>query len=390
MGIIRNFIKGTDHALFWLCVFVSAFGVLLVYSATLSKTDSGQLFSRDVIVMAAAVVLGLLLCLVISWFDYEAILRFWFIIAGVSILLMLLLFVFGTGPSERSDVRTWLPLRLGSFSLFFQPSELLKFAFIITFSLHLDYVGSDINRPLNLLLLGVHAAIPTLLVVVTGDLGSAIVFVMIFGAMMFIANVKLRYFILAGAAALAAVPLVWVKVFNDIQRDRFLALIYPDNYPDIIYQQKQGRIAMGTGGLFGSGLFEGLHVQNGLVPEAKNDMILAVAGEELGFIGCMALMLMFLFIILRIVRTARYCVDVPGKMLCCGVAAMIASQLIVNVGMCLMLLPVIGITLPFVSAGGSSNLCVYLAMGLVFSVYRHNIERTPVDFRIISVIKSEV
>ncbi len=385
MGLIKNFIKGTDHALFWLCVFISAFGVLLVHSATLSKLEDGQLLSRDTIVMSIAVVLGLLICLVISWFDYEAILRLWPFIAGVSVLLMGLLFVFGTGPSERSDVHTWLPLRLGSFSFFFQPSELLKVAFIITFSIHLDYVGSDIEKVRNLLLLAVHGALPTLLVIVTGDMGSAMVFMMIFVIMLFVAEVKLRWFALAGIAVISAAPLIWVKVFNDIQRDRFLALFYPDNYPDIIYQQKQGRIAMGTGGLFGSGLFKGANVQSGLVPEAKNDMILSVAGEELGFIGCVALLLTFLFIILRIINAAKYSVDTPGRMLCCGVAAMIGAQVVVNVGMCLMMLPVIGITLPFVSAGGSSNLCVYIAMGLVFSVYRYNRERTPVDFRIISV-----
>ena len=121
------------------------------------------------------------------------------------------------------------------------------------------------------------------------------------------------------------------------------------------------------------------------MPEAENDMILSVFGEELGFIGCMAVMLLFLLLVFRVIKVAQMANDNPGKTICIGVAAMIASQVIVNVGMCLMLLPCIGITLPFMSAGGSSNLCIYIAMGVVFSVYRFNKDHKPVDFRMINV-----
>ncbi|HBL40275.1 MAG TPA: hypothetical protein DDY98_01365, partial [Ruminococcaceae bacterium] len=324
---------------------------------------------------------GVLVCLAISVIDYEVILKLWPFIGGISVLLMLLLFKFGTGPSGRSDVKTWLDLGV----LYFQPSELLKAAFIVTFSVHLELVGSDINNLVNILLLCVHGAVPTLLVVLTGDMGSALVFLMIFTVMMFLAGVKLRYFAVALGTVIAAAPIVWIKVFNNIQRERFLALLYPESYEDIIYQQARGKTAIGTGQFFGKGLFKGSLTQSGYVPEAKNDMILSVVGEELGFVGCLALMILFVLLILRIVKVARLTPDNPGKYLCYGVAAMIASQVIVNVGMVLMYLPVIGITLPFMSAGGSANLCIYIAMGLVFSVYRINKDRAPVDFRIINV-----
>ena len=385
LNSIKNFLKETDIYLAFLCLLASVAGIVAVHSATKFGLEEGENIARDTIVMIAAVTLGFIICMVISAIDYEVILKLWPVVAGVSVLLMLALFIWGTGPTERSDVITWLPFRIGSFSIYFQPSELLKIAFIITFSVHLELVSDGLDKIVNILLLCAHGAFPTLLVVITGDMGSALVFLMIFAVMMFMAGIKLRYFAIALLTVIAAFPLVWVKVFNDIQRDRFLALIYPDSYSDIIYQQLQGKNAIGTGGFSGQGLFNGPYTQNGVVPEAENDMILSVFGEELGFIGCLGVMVLFLLMVLRVIKTAQSANDNPGKTMCIGVAAMIASQVIVNVGMCLMLLPCIGITLPFMSAGGSSNLCIYIAMGVVFSVYRFNCNRTPIDFRMINV-----
>ena len=380
-----KFLRETDLYLLALCVAASVAGIIAVFSATRFSLETGEAISRDAIVMIAAVVLGIIICLVISAIDYEVILKLWPVVAGVSVLLMLSLFIWGTGPTERSDVITWLPFRIGSFSIYFQPSELLKIAFIITFAVHIELASDRLDKILNILFLCAHGAAATLLVVITGDMGSALVFLMIFAVMMFMAGIKLRYFAIAILTVVAAFPLVWVKVFNDIQRDRILALIYPESYSDIIYQQLQGKNAIGSGQFTGAGLFKGPYTQNGVVPEAENDMILSVFGEELGFIGCMFVMVLFLLMVFRVIKVAQMANDNPGKMMCIGVAAMIASQVIVNVGMCLMLLPCIGITLPFMSAGGSSNLCIYIAMGVVFSVYRVNADRTPVDFRMINV-----
>ena len=385
MRNLGKFLRETDLYLLAMCVAASVAGIIAVFSATRFSLEAGEVISRDAIVMIAAVVLGLIICLVISAIDYEVILKLWPVVAGVSVLLMLSLFIWGTGPTERSDVITWLPFRIGSFSIYFQPSELLKIAFIITFAVHIELASDRLDKILNILFLCAHGAAATLLVVITGDMGSALVFLMIFAVMMFMAGIKLRFFAIAILTVVAAFPLVWVKVFNDIQRDRILALIYPESYSDIIYQQLQGKNAIGSGQFTGAGLFKGPYTQNGVVPEAENDMILSVFGEELGFIGCMFVMLLFLLMVFRVIKVAQMANDNPGKMMCIGVAAMIASQVIVNVGMCLMLLPCIGITLPFMSAGGSSNLCIYISMGVVFSVYRVNADRTPVDFRMINV-----
>ncbi len=377
-GELRDAFFETDLLTFAVCLLTSAFGVLMVFSATLVDVPEGGHISRDALVMAIAVGAGVIIALAISFIDYEIVLKLWFVIAGACVLLMLALFKWGVGPEGRSDVKTWLDFG----GVFFQPSELLKLGFIITFTIHLELVRDDVSSIKNVLLLCLHAVVPMGLVALTGDLGSALVFAFIFVFMMFLAGVKLRYFLIGGAVVLAAVPIVWIKVFSSIQRDRFLALIYPDRYPDIIYQQLQGKRALGSGQLLGSGLFKGPFTQNGVVPESENDMVLSVVGEELGFVGCIALMLALAFIVYRIVKVGMKSNDYPGKLLCMGIAVMIGSQIAVNVGMCLMLLPCIGITLPFMSAGGSSNLCIYIGMGLVFSVYRFNKERAPTNFRV--------
>ncbi|MPN11582.1 putative FtsW-like protein [bioreactor metagenome] len=223
------------------------------------------------------------------------------------------------------------------------------------------------------------------LVVVTGDIGSALVFIMIFIGMMFVANVKLRYFAIGLLGILAMIPVVWSKVFSEIQKERFLALIYPEAYKDVIYQQDQCIKAIGSGQFLGKGLFNGSYTQAGIVPESRNDMILSVVGEELGFIGCVGLIILFTLIILKVLRNAKHTRDNPAMLVCYGIAFMIASQIIINIGMCLKLLPVIGITLPFMSAGGSSTLSIYIAVGLLMSVYRYNIEVEPVNFRLSNI-----
>ena len=374
---IKSFIKETDKILLFLCILISALGTILVSSAT---STGDALFSRDAKVMMLAVIAGIVIALIISVIDYNFILKLWPIVAGVCLLFMLLLFIpgVGVGPPERPDVKTWI--KLGSSGLFFQPSELVKIGFIITFTVHIDYVRDNLDSIKNVLLLCVHGAIPTLIVLVSGDMGSALIFIMIFIVMLFAAGLPFKYFGIGTLLVAAAVPVAWKFVLTSIQKDRILAIINPEEYPDIIYQQQQGLNAIINGGIFGKGLFKGVY--SNIVPEIENDMIFSLIGEELGLVGCILTLLLFIAIVVKIIRIGRKSNDNTVFLLCVGVASMIASQVIVNIGMCLQLLPVIGITLPFLSAGGSSNLCIYLSVGLILSLYRHTQERAIVNFRL--------
>ena len=370
--IIKNFIKETDKILLLLCITASAFGCVSVLSATLWTVGDGEKFSRDFIVMCGACIAGIVIAIIISLIDYEFIMKMAPFRGLFCIGIMLLLFAVGVGPIERPDAKTWL--KIGS--IFFQPSELVKIGFIITFGVHLEKLKGNINHPLSILQLGVHALVPILLVMKSGDMGSALVFIIITVAMLFVAGLHWGYFLSGGLLVVAALPLAWVFVLDNIQKERFLALAYPELYPDIIYQQERGMAAIGGGGITGQGLFNGSLTQTpDAIPEAENDMIFTVIGEELGLVGTVLALLLLTFIVIRIIRTGRHDNIGNTKVMCYGVAAMIAGQVIINVGMCLMLLPVIGITLPFFSAGGSSNLCIYFSIGLILSFYRYNQQR---------------
>ncbi len=360
--------RETDKLFLLLCLCLSVFGVLMVASATHRTVEEGRLLSRDAIVMIGALVLGLAIALVISFVDYDLIFKLWPLIALGSIFLMLLLFTpLGVAPDARSDARSWLKI---TGSLYLQPSEILKIAFIITFSYHLSRIRNDLSGLLNVLLLCVHAAIPIGLVVITGDMGSALIFAMMFLGMLFISGVHWMYFPAGLLAVGAAAPIVWYKVFDDIQRNRILALFHPDDFPTEMYQQRQALSAMRNGGFFGTGYLKGEFTQSGSIPVSENDMIFSVVGEEFGFLGAFLLLALFVLLAIRIVRIGKRSGNYAACMLCYGVMFMVMSQVIVNVGMCTSLLPVIGITLPFISAGGSSVICLYMAIGLVLSVHR--------------------
>ena len=376
---LKTVIKETDLLLLFLCIAASFYGVVMVYSATRADIPEGGVISRDARTMILAVALGVVFSVFVSFFDYNFITKMFPFIGAVCIVLMLALFVWGKGPAERPDAKTWLSL--GSSGLYFQPSELLKIGFIITFGMHLELVRDKIKELLHVILLCVHAAVPIGLVALTGDMGSALIFILIFLVMMFCAGVQLRYFAIGAAMAAAAAPAVWYFIFDATQKNRILALIYPDRYEDIMYQQNQGIKAITSGGFTGQGLFNGALTQvKNAIPEAENDMIFTCIGEELGLLGCAAALLLLLGIIVRVMYIGHRSRYGATKLMCYGYAAMLAAQTIVNIGMCLELLPVIGITLPFFSAGGSSNLCVYIGIGLIMSIYRFDKEKQAVNF----------
>ncbi|NLN81217.1 MAG: FtsW/RodA/SpoVE family cell cycle protein [Clostridiales bacterium] len=356
-NVISSYIHNSDWLLIVSCVAATMYGLALVYSVI--YTSGAGL--RDFIIQLSAFVIGLLAALAISKIDYDIICRLWPVFSGISLLLVLLTFT--PLGLKVADDQAWLSIPvIGTF----QPAELLKITFIISFATHLSRVQDRINELRQVLLLCLHGAIPVLLVFKQGDDGTALVFVFIFISMLFIAGLRPIYFIVGMTLISAAVPIVWQRLDSDKQK-RFLSLIFVDKYvSDIGWQQNNALIATGSGKLWGVGYLEGgdlpLYARN-------NDFIFTVAGEEFGFIGSLALLavlILVLFALFKEVMTAR---DLQGKLLCGGIMAMIGFQSIINLGMNLRLLPVIGITLPFFSKGGSSLATLYLGIGVALSVY---------------------
>ena len=379
LNTLKTVYRETDKILLLLCVAASALGVLIVSSATMFEAEQGSWLSRDGLTMLLGVLLGLTAAIIISFIDYNLIFKLVPLIAGVCLLLMLATLAVGVGPPARPDAKTWLVL--GSTGLYFQPSELLKIGFIITFGMHIELVQDRLSQFKHIVFLCLHAIVPIGLVIVSGDMGSALVFMIIFVVMMFFAGVGLRYFLIGIAGVCALLPFAWKYVLDDIQRNRVLGLLYPELYEDIMYQQEVGMAAIRNGGLLGQGLFNGEYTQEGIVPESKNDMVFSAFAEELGFVGGFVALALLVAIAAKLVYNGRKSRNNAASLMCYGMSAMIAGQMIINIGMCLMLLPVIGITLPFYSAGGSSNLCLYIGIGLMLSIYRFDKEQEITNFR---------
>ena len=361
-----TFLKGTDFVTLLSALIASAYGLSLVYSATHSSLKDGKIISSDVRSMIVSVLLGVIIAIIVSNIDYEIISKLWPIIAAGCAALMVYTFFFGVAPSARQDAKSWIDLKI----FYFQPSELLKVGFIISFSYHLDLVRDKINKIKTIIPLVIHGAVPIGLVMMTGDAGSALIFLVMFIGMLFFARVNIGYFVAGICAIIVGFTVAWkVGIINGIQRQRIVALFYPNDFADVMYQQTNGKIALGSGGLLGQGYLKGSMTQSGAVPENQNDMILSVAGEELGFIGALFVVLILGFLVLRVLKTAMSARDNVGYLMCSGISVMLFAQMLVNIGMELSLLPCIGITLPLFSAGGSSSLCIYLALGIALSVY---------------------
>ena len=364
---IWGLIKGTDFLTMFTALAASIYGLTLVYSASYSSLSDGKVISSDVRSMLVSVIGGFIISVILSNIDYDVISKFWPIVAAGCVGLMIFTFFFGVAPPSRPDSKCWIDLKI----FYFQPSELMKVGFIISFSYHLDLVRDKINKIKTIIPLVIHGAIPVGLVILTGDAGSALIFLIMFIGMLFFARVNIGYFVAGFCAIFVGFAVAWkTGIINGIQRQRIVALFYPEQYADAMYQQTNGKIAIGSGGLFGQGFLQGNMTQSGAVPVNESDMVLTVAGEEFGFVGAVGALLILFFLVLRVMKIGIKARDNVGYLMCCGIAVMLFAQILVNVGMELSLLPCIGITLPLFSAGGSSSLCIYLALGIEYSVYR--------------------
>ncbi len=362
---IKNFFTKTDKLLWILTIAAVSYSILLINSMQRAG-DYNYLHSQLI-----AVVVGYILAVTISVIDYENIVKTWWLFAIFGVFLLTIVLFIGINVSGTDDT-AWISLP-GGFT--FQPSEIVKIIFIITFTKHLHALNEyeKMHTLFGVLSLIPHIAVPVLLVHMQGDDGTALVFVFMFIFMIFTAGLQLRYFMIMLLLLCAGIPLIWNYVLNDEHKNRFMAIFDIDGNALTNYgwQQYQGKVSIASGGMNGYGLNNGPRVATAIVPEQENDFIFTVAGEELGFVGCMLLLIILLLIIIKILINSTIARDEIGKYICVGVFSMIASQSIINIGMVLSLMPVIGITLPFFSSGGSSILSVLISIGLVQSVYTH-------------------
>ena len=344
---ISKYYKRLDKGLLIAVTVCALIGVIMLYS--MYKVGIGDIEKRTYIIQLISTGLGIAVCFIIASIDYHHLVKLWFLYAPASIALVLLTFT-GLGLQRAgADDRAWL--NLGFTTL--QPSEFLKLAFILTFSFHLYKDEENINHPLHLLLLIIHGAIPIGLV------------------MLFSAGLSIKYIIAAIVITPSAIYLIWNYGLQSLHKNRILVLIHPGTDPmGLEYQQNLGLAALGSGKLFGKGLF-GNKDDYVIVPEMHNDFIFSYIGQVFGFVGAIAVILILAYICIKILNNSRNTMDKLGKLICLGTFAMIFTHCFMNIGMVLKVMPVIGIPLPFFSAGGTALLSMYIAIGLVLSCYAH-------------------
>ena len=361
--------KEFDKPLLILSICLALFGIAVIYSAT-RTTGSNS----NVIMQSASLALGVAAMIVVGFFDYEQfknIIKYIYLFAVV--ILIAVLFI---GAKGDWGARSWI--RVGALGL--QPSELAKICFIITFSFHLSKVDDQINRPLILFGLLLHIAVLAGLIMLEPDLGSVLVFAFIFICLLFAAGISWKY--IAGVFALSVISLPFIYQFglSEYQQKRIQVFINPDLDPLYRgYNVIQSKIAVGSGGLWGKGFLHGTQNQLGYLPAKSTDFIFSVVSEEFGFIGAALVVAVLFVIIWRCFRVARKADNTFGKYICTAVGAMFLFHTFENVGMCMGLMPVTGIPLPFISYGGSSLVANFLAVGLVLSVNYHNKQRSVFD-----------
>ncbi len=358
-------VSAFDKLLAFLALSMAIYGVVIITSAVNYMDGTSY-----IVIQCAALLLGTLGMLLASFFDYERLMRrfaiplFLFTVAILAVTLII-----GTGEgSNKSWIRfSFLPIGI-------QPSEFAKIFFICTYSYHLSRVKETLNKPLSVLGLCLHFGIVTGCVLLQGDLGSALVFVFIFLCMTFAAGLKLRYFLMGTLLAVLASPFLWERL-SHYQRQRILVGFRPESDPQGFgYQVLRAKEAIANGGLFGMGYMEGALSQaarESTLPKRHTDMIFAVLSEELGFVGVLVYLALFTLLIIRMLFLAKRLRGTMGAYIAVGAAAVFLFQGLENMGMCMGLLPVIGLTLPFMSYGGSSVVSLFLLIGVVEGVACH-------------------
>ena len=317
----------------------------------------------------AMTVLGVILTFVIANLDYHLIVdRLWLFMLIFSVGLLGLTLVAGdTGAGMETNNKSWLTIPVIGIAI--QPSEFVKITFICTFAKHLHTVRATINKLKTLLLLGAHALLIVGLILVSGDLGVALVYMALVLIMLFCAGLHWGYFAGVGGAVAVAFPFLW-DFLATYQQDRIVVGFNPELDPkDKGWQPLLSKQCIENGGLFGVGWQSGGDYEE--LTASHTDFILATVCEKFGFLGGLLVIATLAALVMRILWIGRQASHDYGMLIAVGVAAVIIAQTLENVGMCLAILPVVGITLPFLSCGGSSLLATYLLVGMVHSVKSH-------------------
>ncbi len=358
-----SFIKGIkriDPILFGATSFLTLLSIITIFGAM----DN---FGKSKLIMQVAMALaGTVMIFIIANVDYKFFIdRFFIIMFAASVIILVLTLIVGiSGENTVTANKSWLRLWPGGPMI--QPSEFVKITLVCTLAKHLEAVGGEINRPKKLLGLLVHIGAVAGLIFISGDLGVALVYVGFVAAMLFGAGLSLWYFLGAAVLIGISVPFLW-GFLAPYQQDRIIYGFSPELDPfGYGMQPLMSKEAISNGGFFGQGLFGGEVYEE--LAASHTDFIFSTVCEKFGFFGGALVIVALCVIVARIIVIGMRCKDNTGKLICMGVAAIFILQTLENIGMCLAIVPVVGIALPFLTAGGSSMLALNMLIGLIHSV----------------------
>lgn len=356
-----------DFLLFFFVVAVSSFGLLIIYSATRETLPGGAsdpqyYLKRQAIYLAV----GIVLCILVQFINYRKFKAYWWIVFIGSIALLAGVLFYGY---EVHGSKSWVDVKFTSV----QPSEFAKVLMVVCLAAVMSKWKSEKAHQMTFkkVILSLFVALSfIILVLLQPDYGTALIYFMVYIGLLFLSGAGILYLIaILGLAAGGIFFALNAGFIRQYQLDRILVLLKPDAYPTegAGYNLFQSKLAIGSGGLFGQGLFLGKQTNLSYVPEHHTDFIFSVIGEELGFLGGVIIIIVFGIIIWRCFYIASNSSDVFAMLLASGVGFIILSQVVINIGMSIGIMPVIGIPLPFLSSGGSSLISIMLGIGLVES-----------------------
>lgn len=383
--LLGDLLRQADLVLFGLCSLATFYGMLLILSAT-HTVYHGTL--KYVAVQGVGYLLGSIAYFLLSSLDVAELSKKWKWVLGFNVgFILMLLTPFGM---TRNGNRAWLGVndlgkRLGvgvlqNFPFYIQPAEIVKISFIILLARQLVYLREehDLKHFRNVIQPVAHVLFMfALYYVISRDAGSGLVYLFVFVCMAFAAGMAARWIILGlGGVAGAAFAAWHFKLLRGDWYKRIMVVIDHSYDPQGKgWQQTRGMLALGSGGLTGQGLFHGTQTQSpyrSSLPERQTDYIFCVCGEELGFLGCALVLLLLLAIVVRCFMVAHRATQPMESLVCVGMAGMLIFQTVANIGMCLFLLPVVGLTLPFFSYGGTSIMTLFAAMGVVSGIKKRS------------------
>lgn len=354
----RKLIKNIDIGIVISTIMLIIYGMIAISSATHIKSGGSM---GTLKVQIIAFILGMIGVLLILLIDYKTFGDNYILIYVTNVFLLVLVLIIGFSTK---GTKGWIDL--GPVNM--QPSELVKIGYILTFAKYLEKKKDNLNRLIDVLPAMLHLGLIVGLILLQPDTGTALVFIFISIFMLFAAG--MNYKIIAGAFGifLVSLPVMW-KLLKPFQKNRILVFLNPELDPmGAGYHVIQSETAIGSGQFLGKGLFKGTHNNLEFIPERHTDFIFSVIGEELGLVGALILLILFMWLLLRCIHIAKVSKDDYGMLICVGIIAMFIFHILENIGMTIGLMPVTGIPLPFISYGGSSLLTNMAAVGLVLNV----------------------